>query len=195
MDSIDEIKKLIAKDYQQKVNRWKKQTMRCDTLLVGDSMVAYYKPTLNICLQGIAGDTSKGLFERIDVIIPFNPKRIYIHIGTNDIVLESMTISQTMDYLNQIKHALIHFDVIFITPMPVIESKISIHNKNRTNAHLEALTHHIKNTFKEKCLDVFDVMVSLDSYDQYYKEDGLHLNDFGYMIYERCLQTHMESQS
>ena len=192
MDSLEDIKVLIKKDYQRKITTWKKQTISCDTLLVGDSMVAYYKPKINLCLQGIAGDTSTGVLQRVDVIRLVNPKRIYIHIGTNDIVLESLTLDQTMLNLHHIKHALHDFKVIFMTPMPVIESKISFHNKKRTNAHLEALANRIKETFNEHVLDMFKEMTTLDFLDQYYQEDGLHLNELGYSIYERTLYTHME---
>jgi lysophospholipase L1-like esterase len=192
MESVVDIKKIIKEDYEKKTHQWKQKVWSCDEILVGDSMVAYFLPSKPMCLMGIAGDTSLGVLNRIDTIKHAHASHILIHIGTNDIVLEDMEIEDTIDKLKEIKHALSESRVTFITPMPVIESNMSINNIKRTNHHLKALTTRILETFNENVMNMNEAFHDLNDLESYYKEDGLHLNKKGYTIYEEILKTYLK---
>jgi lysophospholipase L1-like esterase len=192
MESVMDIKKIIKEDYEKKNHQWKQKVWSCDEVLVGDSMVAYFLPSKPMCLMGIAGDTSLGVLNRIDTIKHAHASHILIHIGTNDIVLEDMEIEETIDKLKEIKHALSESRVTFITPMPVIESNMSINNIKRTNHHLKALTTRILETFNENVMNMNEAFHDLNDLESYYKEDGLHLNKKGYTIYEEILKTYLK---
>ena len=192
MESVVDIKKIIKEDYEKKTHQWKQKVWSCDEVLVGDSMVAYFLPSKPMCLMGIAGDTSLGVLNRIDTIKHAHASHILIHIGTNDIVLEDMEIEETIDKLKEIKHALSESRVTFITPMPVIESNMSINNIKRTNHHLKALTTRILETFNENVMNMNEAFHDLNDLESYYKEDGLHLNKKGYTIYEEILKTYLK---
>lgn len=192
MESVVDIKKIIKEDYEKKTHQWKQKVWSCDEVLVGDSMVAYFLPSKPMCLMGIAGDTSLGVLNRIDTIKHAHASHILIHIGTNDIVLEDMEIEETIVKLKEIKHALSESRVTFITPMPVIESNMSINNIKRTNHHLKALTTRILETFNENVMNMNEAFHDLNDLESYYKEDGLHLNKKGYTIYEEILKTYLK---
>jgi lysophospholipase L1-like esterase len=192
MESVVDIKKIIKEDYEKKTHQWKQKVWSCDEVLVGDSMVAYFLPSKPMCLMGIAGDTSLGVLNRIDTIKHAHASHILIHIGTNDIVLEDMEIEETIVKLKEIKHALSESRVTFITPMPVIESNMSINNIKRTNHHLKALTSRILETFNENVMNMNEAFHDLNDLESYYKEDGLHLNKKGYTIYEEILKTYLK---
>jgi lysophospholipase L1-like esterase len=192
MESVMDIKKIIKEDYEKKTHQWKQKVWSCDEVLVGDSMVAYFLPSKPMCLMGIAGDTSLGVFNRIDTIKHAHASHILIHIGTNDIVLEDMEIEETIVKLKEIKHALSASRVTFITPIPVIESNMSINNIKRTNHHLKALTSRILETFNDNVMNMNEAFHDLNDLESYYKEDGLHLNKKGYMIYEEILKTYLK---
>ena len=192
MESVVDIKKIIKEDYEKKTHQWKQKVWTCDEVLVGDSMVAYFLPSKPMCLMGIAGDTTLGVLNRIDTIKHAHASHILIHIGTNDIVLEDMEIEETIDKLKEIKHALSESRVTFITPMPVIESNMSINNIKRTNHHLKALTTRILETFNENVMNMNEAFHDLNDLESYYKEDGLHLNKKGYTIYEEILNTYLK---
>ena len=192
MESVVDIKKIIKEDYEKKTHQWKQKIWSCDEVLVGDSMVAYFLPSKPMCLMGIAGDTSLGVLNRIDTIKHAHASHILIHIGTNDIVLEDMEIEETIVKLKEIKHALSESRVTFITPMPVIESNMSINNIKRTNHHLKALTTRILETFNENVMNMNEAFHDLNDLESYYKEDGLHLNKKGYTIYEEILKTYLK---
>jgi lysophospholipase L1-like esterase len=192
MENVIDIKKIIKEDYEKKTHQWKQKVWSCDEVLVGDSMVAYFLPSKPMCLMGIAGDTSLGVLNRIDTIKHAHASHILIHIGTNDIVLEDMEIEETIVKLKEIKHALSESRVTFITPMPVIESNMSINNIKRTNHHLKALTSRILETFNENVMNMNEAFHDLNDLESYYKEDGLHLNKKGYTIYEEILKTYLK---
>jgi lysophospholipase L1-like esterase len=192
MESVVDIKKIIKEDYEKKTHQWKQKVWSCDEVLVGDSMVAYFLPSKPMCLMGIAGDTSLGVLNRIDTIKHAHASHILIHIGTNDIVLEDMEIEETIVKLKEIKHALSESRVTFITPMPVIESNMSINNIKRSNHHLKALTSRILETFNENVMNMNEAFHDLNDLESYYKEDGLHLNKKGYTIYEEILKTYLK---
>jgi lysophospholipase L1-like esterase len=192
MESVVDIKKIIKEDYEKKTHQWKQKVWSCDEVLVGDSMVAYFLPSKPMCLMGIAGDTSLGVLNRIDTIKHAHASHIIIHIGTNDIVLEDMEIEETIVKLKEIKHALSESRVTFITPMPVIESNMSINNIKRSNHHLKALTTRILETFNENVMNMNEAFHDLNDLESYYKEDGLHLNKKGYTIYEEILKTYLK---
>lgn len=142
--------------------------------------------------MGIAGDTSLGVLNRMDTIKHANATHILIHVGTNDIVLENMEIEETIVKLKEIKHALSECKVTFITPMPVIESNMSINNIKRTNQHLKKLTAVILETFSKNVMDMNFLFNSLDDLDTHYKDDGLHLNKLGYELYETYLRQYLK---
>jgi lysophospholipase L1-like esterase len=192
MESLIDIKKIIKDDYEKKTHQWKQKVWSCDEVLVGDSMVAYFIPSQPMCLMGIAGDTSVGVLNRIDTIKHTKASHVLIHIGTNDIVLEDMEIEETIVKLKEIKDALSESKVTFITPMPVIESRMSINNIKRTNQHLKVLTSRILETFDDNVMNMNDAFHHLDDLESYYKDDGLHLNKKGYILYEEILKTYLQ---
>lgn len=187
METLDDIKRLIAFDYKRKTTKWSKEDMSCEVVLVGDSMVAYYQTQLKMCLQGIAGDTTAGVLKRVDLIKKTHASTVFLHVGTNDIVLESIQINQTIQHIQNIVHRLSPMHVIVISPLPVIETKISSLNQERTNRHLEMLTNKIIESFPENHLDLFHEFISQHEISSLYQEDGLHLNEHGYLIYESHL--------
>lgn len=83
-----------------------------DILFIGDSMtergdMQYFFPDLNIVCQGIGGDTTEGVLNRIDCAEKCNPQIIVINIGINDIMqnisLEASlkNLSKTIESLHQ----------------------------------------------------------------------------------------------
>jgi lysophospholipase L1-like esterase len=192
MDTLEDIKRLIASDYKRKTTRWSKEARMCDVILAGDSMVAYYQTHLPICLQGIAGDTTLGLLNRLDLIKKTNPSHVFIHVGTNDIILDDISIFQTIENLKTIEKMLFPIKVKVISPLPVIEKRVSQLNHQRTNLHLKTLTQNIKEVFPNNHLDLFHVFFHMNDLESHFKEDGLHLNDRGYNVYESYLKLKLE---
>lgn len=191
MKSIEAIKEVIKKDYERKVKRFLLMDS-CDYLIVGDSMVDYFKPSNPWCMQGIAGDTTSGVLSRIHAIKHVNPKRVIVHVGTNDLVLTQLTLAQTIEVLKDIKKNLEPIEVLFCTPMPVDEHMMSENNYLRTNQKLKILRIMMLETFDKKA--IIDMHAHFDKEglpETLHTGDGLHLNETGYKLYEDILMPYM----
>jgi lysophospholipase L1-like esterase len=195
MKSIEDIKALIKRDYERKVKRFLLMES-CEYVIVGDSMIDYFKPTKPWCMQGIAGDTTVGVLNRLHAIKHVNPKRAIIHVGTNDLVLTDLTLEETLNHMKVIKHELDTIEVLFCTPMPVDESAMSENNRLRTNDKLM--------TLRNMMLEAFDKKHIIDIYPLFYQDglptslhvgDGLHLNKEGYQRFEHVLIPYMSGDS
>ncbi|MGB0174963.1 MAG: SGNH/GDSL hydrolase family protein [Acholeplasmataceae bacterium] len=188
MRGIEDLKRLIQMDYERKVKRF--MTMpECQVVIVGDSMVDYFKPKANVCLQGIAGDTSIGVKARIESIKHVKPKRVIIHVGTNDLVLTELSINETIEHLKDIQQNLSPIETFFCTPIPVDEHAMDANNHLRTNEKLSLM--------REIMIASISAEFIIDLYPLFYENrglpetlhvgDGLHLNDKGYEIYEHAM--------
>lgn len=68
-----------------------KNAKNCDCSFVGDSITDWYPlstyyPGCNYVNRGISGDTTTGVYDRLDVCVyDINPKCVYLMIGTNNI--------------------------------------------------------------------------------------------------------------
>lgn len=191
MKSIEDIKALIQRDYNNKLKKFMVMEP-CDYVLVGDSMVAYFKPSLPWCMQGIAGDTTIGLLNRIHAIKHVHPKRVIIHIGTNDLVLTNLTLDETVNNMKNMKKQLDQVEVLFCTPIPVDENMMSEHNRLRTNASLMVLRKMMIETFdKQNIIDMHPLFDQEGLPKTLHIGDGLHLNKKGYHVYEQVLTPYM----
>ena len=190
--SLETIWQLIQKDYQNKVAYFKKYAKKVDHLIVGDSMVAYYKPTLNIHKQGIAGDTTEGVLNRIDVIHLYQPKKVFVHIGTNDLVFTNDSDEDIVKRIQSIIDQLQAYNVYFILPLPVDPHYFQIKDQPRTNERL----YHLKTLILEKIthatlIDMYETFLCKDVLCKDYHSDGLHLNKKGYDLYETLIKKHL----
>ncbi len=190
--ALEAIWQIIQKDYQNKVAYFKKFARKVDHLIVGDSMVAYYKPTLNIHKQGIAGDTTEGVLNRIDLIHLYHPYKVFLHIGTNDLVFTNDSDIDIVKRIQTIVDQLQAYDVYVILPLPVDPYYFQIKNQPRTNARLYQLKTLMLEKIKDATLiDMYETFLCEDVLCKQYHTDGLHLNKKGYDVYETVIKKHL----
>ena len=190
--ALEAIWQIIQKDYQNKVAYFKKFARKVDHLIVGDSMVAYYKPTLNIHKQGIAGDTTEGVLNRIDLIHLYHPSKVFLNIGTNDLVFTNDSDIDIVKRIQTIVDQLQAYDVCVILPLPVDPYYFQIKNQPRTNARLYQLKILMLEKIKDATLiDMYETFLCEDVLCKEYHTDGLHLNKKGYDVYETVIKKHL----
>ena len=180
---------VIQKDYETKVKHFHAYPKKVNNILVGDSMVAYYKPTIDIHKQGIAGDTTEGLMRRLDAIHMWQPHRVFIHIGTNDIVFTNDDDDTIVSRIQRLVDALSMYEVHVILPLPIDPSYFEIRDQPRTNKRVfelkETMKHHISNA---NIIDMYEAFLCGDILCQSLNINGLHLNQQGYEIYESFIK-------
>ena len=193
MIDINDLRIKINRDYKSKVKRFEKMN-KTKSLIAGDSMVAYFMKYSSWSLQGIPGDTTEGLLNRINLIQKLNPKIVIIHIGFNDFIFIDEKKRSTVLNLKKISEKLVGIKVYICTPIPIVESRIGDLKKIISNEKLSIL--------RKEILDNFDPVDIIDLYPNFlqksienknlYNEDGIHLNKNGYQIYKKIMELFYE---
>lgn len=105
-------------------------TDKIDILFLGDSLTERCDFHLlfqeyNVAQQGISGDTTDGLLERIDAAIRSNPDKIVIEIGTND-VLNKIPVDTALEnysvILEELRFELPNTDIFVESVYPITEA-------------------------------------------------------------------------
>ena len=208
MSVHDQLKETILKDYQRRIKLYHENKEIYQVVFAGDSLFGFmnikkYFKDLKIHNQGIPGDTTVGLLNRIDEIILKQPEIVCISIGSNDLVLLDASIDDIVSRILKIYHQLLSMNpklkVYVLTITPVLSGH-AISNEsyiaNRKNEDIikinQALKNHIGPT---NIIDpYFDLATKNNTLNINYTTDGIHLNDLGYQIYSDHMKKKIESR-
>ncbi len=166
-----------------------------DNVFIGDSQIYKYNLNeffnkLNLKNRGIDGDTSPGLYYRLDDILKYNPKTIFIKIGVNDIKT-GMPIDSSSKYLNKIitkiKANVLVENLYFISMIPattVDSNKLIAYNNMLKNictkmnvTFINAYPHFLINGKLNEKLNC---------------GDGLHLSGEGYYLLSSIIKPYIK---
>ena len=154
-------------------------------------------PDKNVLNRAFGGSTMHDLLYFADqVIIPYNPKTIFIYEGDNDLGFANTAPQQILasgDSLLSIIRAKLPntIKIYFISPKPSI---VRWHLKDQYvefNRQLKAWAKAKKNVY---FIDVWTPMIHADGSlkTELFMEDGLHMNRKGYDIWREVLQAYVE---
>ncbi|MEN8226079.1 MAG: GDSL-type esterase/lipase family protein [Bacteroidota bacterium] len=161
-------------------------------LFIGDSLTEWfdlgkYFSDISILNEGIAGDTTYGVLERIDGIMANPADKIFLMIGINDIfngypkedIIENLQL-----IIEEIQTQSIESELIIQNLLPVNEHMLGSPN------HLNKIIRHINENLKEHCqargiinLNLYSSFLSGDQLDRKYTTDGGHLSEEGYALW------------
>jgi len=170
-------------------------------LFIGDSLTEWfnlerYFPDIPVINEGIAGDTTYGLLERIDSIIERPSSRIFLMIGINDVfngfdkedIIENqqLVIEQILTHVNGT-------ELIVQSLLPVNETMLG------STEYLNNLIIYINNELKAHCnarkltyLDLYPFFLEGDEMKREYTTDGGHLSEAGYQLWASELQAYLQ---
>ena len=182
-----------ARNYKHVINNFKKNPLKFNQIVfLGNSITAEggnWGEKLNytnIRNRGIAGDVTDGVLARIDEIIYFKSKAVFLLIGINDLWNFSPSIPSTKYIINnilkiakEIKKGSPETQVYVQTILPTSKS-IFVESINKIN-----------NTIKSKSskfnFTVIDLHSHFENNDGLIKKelttDGIHLNSKGYQVW------------
>lgn len=170
-------------------------------LFTGSSSIALWKdlekafPRHEVLNRGFGGSEFSDLLYYADrVIYPYQPSKIFIYEGDNDISagesLESI-MAEARNLRQKIRAVLPDTPVIFISPKPSV-SRWGLKEK------YEALNNTLKEFADETDLtefaDVWTPMLDAEGkvMEELFLEDELHMNEKGYAIWKKVLQPYLE---
>lgn len=181
--------------YNRKIDLFK--ALPYDTaeiIFMGDSHInsfaidAYFEgKTINM---GIGGDCIIGLYNRIDLALDRNPKKIIIEIGTNDIY--NNLANDTLLYYYEL---LIKKCIQKISPSNIYICNIFPRNNKELNNKIEALNAllmALSDSYKLNYIDVFTRFCNNGILKTEYDcGDGLHLSGNGYIMWANNLKPYV----
>ncbi|MBN3489983.1 hypothetical protein JV173_00500 [Acholeplasma equirhinis] len=198
------LRDMISKTSMKTIEKYKQlneANLNGEVLILGDSMVEYlnpemYLPGFNIINRGVAGATTESLLNSFeDITKNINASKIFISIGSNDLVLLESTSEEAVKdiekVLFKIKSKFPNAQVFYLSTTPVLKEGHKLYKKiyvagrtNEENLEINKGVLDIVSKFDVKFINQYDSLVDHDGYlIESYTPDGIHLNKEGYKIY------------
>lgn len=166
-------------------------------VFLGDSLTDYMKfdelvPDLTIKNRGIAGDTTSGVLKRLDEVISLKPSKLFILIGTNDIVFDIKAdkivsnIKKIIDtFREKSPQTALYVQTLFPVNHKFGDSRRPHETIRKINAGLVKLSNEINFTL----IDTYSLFAEGGELPERYTVDGVHLNGAGAVKWVEFLST------
>lgn len=176
----------------------------------GDSITNGYKieefyPKNNVINSGISGDTTEDLLERMEDVYKYNPSKVFILIGINDLN-RGKSIDEILDNIQRIvnniktnrKYTNIYIESVYPINRNVFEDKEYSFNNDISNDTIKELNDRLSNLCKENSIQYVDVYNNLidseGNLKKDYTKEGLHLTDLGYFKVTSSLSKYIDEE-
>lgn len=162
----------------------------------GDSITNKYKveeffSNTYVINSGISGDKSEDLLNRMNDVYKYNPSKVFILIGINDLnngIKEDEILNNIQKIINGIKtnrmHSKIYIESVYPINRDVFNEKDYSFNEDISNDTIKEFNKKLKKLCKENDITYINVYDSLlddnGNLKDVYTLEGLHLNDLGY---------------
>ena len=199
----DKIKK-ITMESKSKENV-KKDYKEENIVFLGDSITEWYplgelyENNIPIVNSGKAGyRTFELLPELKELVYQYNPTKVFILIGTNDINTHSGKKKLVNNVEKMIKRIKIHRAQckIYIQSIYPVNKEDNQKENEIENKEIKEVNQKIKKICKKHnvtYIDVYKYLINEEGYlDLQYTKDGLHLNDLGYLKVTKVLTPYVE---
>ena len=187
-------KENVKKDYKEE-----------NIVFLGDSITEWYplgelyENNIPIVNSGKAGyRTFELLPELKELVYQYNPTKVFILIGTNDINTHSGKKKLVNNVEKMIKRIKIHRVQckIYIQSIYPVNKEDNQKENEIENKEIKEVNQKIKKICKKHnvtYIDVYKYLIDEEGYlDLQYTKDGLHLNDLGYLKVTKVLTPYVE---
>lgn len=180
-----------------RVERLERYTYNKESIVfLGDSITSRcdlnkYFPNYNVYNSGIAGNMTKDILDNMENrVFVYNPTKVFILIGTNDLVysgLDNDGIKNNIEeIINKIYEKNSNTKIYLESIYPVNNSLNKEIVETRTNDNIKDLNNKIEkicNNNKCTYINMYDNLTDKNgNMKRIYTVDGLHLNKIGYKV-------------
>ena len=174
-------------------------------LFLGDSITEYYDldkyfPNMPVVNSGVAGDTTEDILDDMkERVYDYNPSKVFILIGTNDL-RDDKSVEEVVENIKKIiggikqnkKIAEIYLESIYPVNEDINKSVVGLRENDDINEINNQIEEYAKNeniTF----LNTHELLIDDDGLlNEDYTDDGLHLNDKGYEVVTEEIMEYLE---
>ena len=191
--------KIVTKKVEKEV-----QVVSDNYLFLGDSLTDYfdletYFPGQPVVNSGIAGNTTDQILASMKTrVYDYNPSKIFLLIGTNDLrdgKAQEAVVQNVEKIIEEIQTNRKQAE-IFVESLYPVNGSVSSAVGVRSNEAIQNINAQLEKYCKKKNLTYIDMYSKLQdeqgNLQTQYTVDGLHLNDEGYQIVAGVLQKYMK---
>jgi lysophospholipase L1-like esterase len=166
-------------------------------LFIGDSLTEWfdlpkYFPDARIINEGIAGDTTYGVLERLDQLIDMQVEKIFLMIGINDIFngFDKYDIIENQQLIIETIQTHANSSALIVQSLlPVNERMLGSNgNLNKTISFINAKLKEQCDARKVMFLNLHPYFLSGNDMRREFTTDGGHLSDAGYQLWAKKIQ-------
>lgn len=187
----------------------KMQVIDENIVFFGDSITDYYdlkKYYDNYVVNsGISGDLTNDLLNRMDDVYKYNPSKVILLIGINDL-RNGKDVGETADNIKTIiekikenrKNAEIYVQSVYPINRDMMGEEVSKFGASATNDKIKELNKKIKQICKEQDVEYINMYDKLidekGNLKEEYSVEGLHVSDEGYEYITTILKKYINSK-
>ena len=174
-------------------------------LFLGDSITEFYDldkhfPNMPVVNSGISGNTTEDILNDMkNRVYDYNPSKIFLLIGTNDL-RDEKSVDEVVDNIKKIieeikanrKEAEIYLESIYPVNEKINKKVVELRN----NPDINEINDKVKKYAEEQNITYIDLHKKLVNdeglLDKKYTRDGLHLNEEGYKVVTEELMKYLK---
>jgi lysophospholipase L1-like esterase len=176
------------------------------TILAGDSISLWFPPDLlppgtTWLNQGISGEVSDGLYQRLKLWDDLNPDAVFVMIGINDLMRgtdDRTILDNYLQILRDLKDHHPETTVVIQSILPHRGDDATWEGRDRlmaiSNDRIQELNQELQKLAEAegaRYLDLFSLFADENGYlRSELSTDGLHLNERGYWVWRSALQVY-----
>ena len=201
---------LLARPVEPKVVTKEKEVVTVDDnyLFLGDSITELYDldehfPDMPVVNSGISGNVTEDILDDMrGRVYQYNPSKVFLLIGTNDIqeeVSEEDIVNNIKEIISSIKANRPYAEIYLESIYPVDEDKEA--SRDRTNEEIMDINNQLEKFCRDEnitYINLFDLLVNPDQEEaeirDEYSDDGLHLTEEGYEIVTKEIMKYIEEE-
>ncbi len=175
-----------------------------DIIFLGNSITAraHWNELLQLPTarnRGISGDTTFGILERLDEVTEGKPAKIFLLIGINDISRsfpDNMILRNYKQIVSRIQEESPETSIFIQTILPVNKSFDEYKRHYNKDEHILYINDQLKKMADEMNVTLIDIYPEFldkqDRLDAEYTDEGLHLNEKGYLKWSKILKPYIK---
>ncbi len=155
-------------------------------------------PQKRVKNRGISGDTSEGVFDRLDAVVKGKPAKIFILIGVNDISREIkvetivLNMKQIVEKIQK-ESPKTKIYIQSILPVNPDFEMFKGHMKPELIKEINQFYQNIAQKYKVNYIDLYSHFLEdgTDKMNKKYTNDGLHLLGEGYLLWREIVKPYL----
>lgn len=181
-------------------------TVSPNYLFLGDSITEMYDlekyfPDDPVVNSGVSGDATHDILEDMEKrVYQYNPSKVFLLIGTNDLAQEKSPeeiFDNIKEMIERIQENRPEAEIYIESVYPVNETLDTEMVGKRKNEDIRSLNDLLQNYCQEEDLvyiDVYEELIDANGQlTEEYTKEGLHLNENGYQVVTDILKEYIES--